>query len=274
MGVPEQPAGRVSPTVLPTLPAILIACIVGGVLSVAAAALTLRLHRAWVNKFVAFAVGALLGAVFLEVLPHALEAGKSAESILTAVLGGVVLFFLLEKVVIWRHSHDHGEMAGAEPAHEDHGADDHGRSGWMILIGDTFHNFCDGVVIAAAFLADFNLGVVTSVAIVAHEVPQEVGDFLVLLHSGFGRRQALLCNVASSLGSVAGGLVGYWALAAVQQFVPYALALAAASMIYVAVADLIPGLQRNVRPRDTLLQLLLLAAGIGIIAAVHVALSH
>src|SRR4029078_3704401 len=99
------------------------------------------------------------------------------------------------------------------------------RSGWMILIGDTFHNFCDGVVIAAAFLADFNLGIVTSVAIVAHEGPQEVGDFLVLLHSGFPKKQALAFNVASSLGSVAGGLIGYWALAAVQRWVPYALAL-------------------------------------------------
>lgn len=243
-------------------------------LSVAAAALTLRLHAAWVNKFVAFAVGALLGAAFLEVLPHALEAGKPAESILTVVLGGVVLFFMLEKVVIWRHSHDHGEVgADHPPAHVD---DDHGhsRSGWMILIGDTFHNFCDGVVIAAAFLADFNLGVVTSVAIIAHEVPQEVGDFLVLLHSGFGKRQALLFNIASSLGSVAGGLVGYWALGAVQQWVPYALALAAASMIYVAVADLIPGLQRKVNVAETVLQLVLLAAGIGIIAVVHVVLSH
>ena len=261
---------------MPTLVAILIACIGGGVLSVAAAALTLRLHAAWVNKFVAFAVGALLGAVFLEVLPHALEAGQPAESILTVVLGGVVLFFILEKVVIWRHSHDHGEIAdaGHPPVHHVHQHTEHNRSGWMILIGDTFHNFCDGVVIAAAFLADFNLGVVTAVAIVAHEVPQEVGDFLVLLHSGFGKRQALLFNIGSSLGSVAGGLVGYWALGAVQHWVPYALALAAASMIYVAVADLIPGLQRKVRLPDTILQLVLLAAGIGSIAIVHRALSH
>ncbi|MEO7762691.1 MAG: ZIP family metal transporter [Casimicrobiaceae bacterium] len=262
---------------MPTLLAIMIACVGGGVLSVAAAALTLRLRAAWVNKFVAFAVGALLGAVFLEVLPHALEAGKPAEEILTAVLGGVVLFFVLEKVVIWRHSHDHGEVAEAPSAHA-HGvaADDHAnsRSGWMILIGDTFHNFCDGVVIAAAFLADFNLGVVTSVAIVAHEVPQEVGDFLVLLHSGFGKKQALLFNIASSLGSVVGGLVGYWALGAVQQWVPYALALAAASMIYVAVADLIPGLQRRVRLAESMLQLVLLGLGIGVIALVHHWLSH
>ncbi|MEO8137860.1 MAG: ZIP family metal transporter [Betaproteobacteria bacterium] len=249
--------------------AIMIACVGGGVLSVAAAALTLGLRSAWVNKFVAFAVGALLGAVFLEVLPHALEAGKPAEQILTVVLIGVVLFFVLEKVVIWRHSHDHGhgeELAAAE--------NDHGRSGWMILIGDTFHNFCDGVVIAAAFLTDFNLGVVTAVAIIAHEVPQEVGDFLVLLHSGFSKKQALLFNMGSSLGSVVGGLVGYWALAAVQSWVPYALALAASSMIYVAVADLIPGLQRRVRLVETVQQLVLLCAGIGVIALVHRVLEH
>ncbi|MEO8134347.1 MAG: ZIP family metal transporter [Betaproteobacteria bacterium] len=254
---------------MPPLVAIMIACVGGGILSVAAAALTLGLRVSWVNKFVAFAVGALLGAVFLEVLPHALEAGKPAEQILTVVLIGVVLFFVLEKLVIWRHSHDHGhgeELAAAE--------NDHGRSGWMILIGDTFHNFCDGVVIAAAFLADFNLGVVTAVAIVAHEVPQEVGDFLVLLHSGFTKRQALLFNMASSLGSVVGGLVGYWALAAVQGWVPYALALAASSMIYVAVADLIPGLQRRVRLTETIQQLVLLGLGIGVIALVHRLLEH
>lgn len=252
------------------LVATLIACVGGGLLSVAAAALTLGLRAAWVNKFVAFAVGALLGAVFLEVLPHALEAGKPAEEILTVVLIGVVLFFVLEKVVIWRHSHHHGH--GDEPPPlQDH---DHGRSGWMILIGDTFHNFCDGVVIAAAFLADFNLGVVTAVAIIAHEVPQEVGDFLVLLHSGFSKKQALLFNMGSSLGSVIGGLVGYWALAAVQGWVPYALALAASSMIYVAVADLIPGLQRRVRLSETFQQLVLLCLGIGVIALVHRVLEH
>jgi zinc and cadmium transporter len=259
-----------------SLLAILIACAGGGVLSVAAAALTLGLRASWINKFVAFAVGALLGAVFLEVLPSALAAGKPAEKILTVVLIGVVLFFVLEKVVIWRHSHVHGhgdEMApGRTDGHQDE--HDHGRSGWMILIGDTFHNFCDGVVIAAAFLADFNLGVVTAVAIIAHEVPQEVGDFLVLLHSGFSKRQALLFNMGSSLGSVIGGLIGYWALAAVQQYVPYALALAAASMIYVAVADLIPGLQRRARLADTAMQLVLLGLGIGLIALVHHLLEH
>ena len=267
------------------LAAILVACIAGGVLSVLAAALTLGLHPAWVNKFVAFAVGALLAAVFLEVLPHALESGQPVERILAVVLGGVVLFFILEKVVIWRHSHDHGALAETRevPAtrsvhqlqmHSTDGAHDHGRSGWMILIGDTFHNFCDGIVIAAAFLADFNLGVVTSFAIIAHEVPQEVGDFLVLLHSGFSRRQALVFNMTSSLGSVIGGVLGYWALAAVQHWVPYALALAAASMIYVAVADLIPGLQRRIRLAETVLQLVLLGAGIAVIALVHRWLSH
>jgi zinc and cadmium transporter len=266
---------------LPALTAILIACIGGGVLSVAAAALTLRLQAAWVNKFVAFAVGALLGAVFIELLPHAFQVADSMQSMAATILGGILLFFVLEKLVLWRHCHleqceahdpslhDHGHAPA--PVNEGH---DHGRSGLMILIGDTFHNFCDGVVIAAAFLADFNLGVVTSVAIVAHEVPQEVGDFLVLLHSGFSKRDALLFNMASSLGSVAGGLIGYWALAAIERWVPFALALAAASMIYVAVADLIPGLQRRVKLADTLLQLLLLGAGIGVIAIVHHLLAH
>jgi zinc and cadmium transporter len=250
------------------LAAIMIACVGGGLLSIAVAAATLSLRDTWINKFVAFAVGALLGAVFLEVLPSALDSGEPTSAILSVVLGGIVLFFLLEKVVIWRHSHHHGHGEGEPHIH------DGSRSGWMILIGDTFHNFCDGVVIAAAFLADFRLGVVTSIAIIAHEVPQEVGDFLVLLHSGFKRRQALLFNVLSSLGSVVGGLVGYWALAGVQRWVPYALALAAASMLYVAVADLIPGLQRRPQLGDTILQLVLLSVGIGGIALVQHLLEH
>jgi zinc and cadmium transporter len=249
-----------------TLLAIMIACVGGGVLSVAAAALTLGLRATWINKFVAFAVGALLGAVFLEVLPHALEAGKPAEEILTVVLIGVVLFFVLEKVVIWRHSHDHGHGDEAPDDHE------HGRSGWMILIGDTFHNFCDGVVMAAAFLADFNLGVVTAVAIVAHEVPQEVGDFLVLLHSGFSRAQAILWNVVSGLAAVLGAVVAYFALSAVTGWVPEILALAAASMIYVAVADLIPGLHKRTAIGDSLTQVTFIALGIASIWVIHAVL--
>jgi zinc and cadmium transporter len=146
------------------------------------------------------------------------------------------------------HGHSHGH--------------DGGRSGWMIVIGDSFHNFTDGIIIASAFLADVKLGIFTAAAIIAHEVPQEVGDFLVLLNSGFSKSRALLLNALSSLAAVVGALLGYFMLSAAQEWVPRVLAIAAASMIYVAVADLIPGLQRRTRLVETLVQVVFIALGI------------
>jgi zinc and cadmium transporter len=256
---------------LSTLTAILLACFCGGLLSVAAAAATLVLRTPSISRLIAFAVGTLLGAVFLEVLPRALETGQSTERTLAFVLLGILLFFLLEKLVLWRHSHpDDGEQIAQHAEHQH----DHGRSGLMILVGDTFHNFCDGILIAAAFMSDFQLGVVTAVAIIAHEIPQEVGDFLVLLNSGYSRLRALLFNLGTSAATLVGGLLGYFMLAAVQSWVPEILALAAASMLYVAVADLIPGLHRRAGPAATLQQVLLITAGIGMIALVDYALAH
>src|SRR5215471_15307133 len=178
----------VLPPALTTFMQIVIASLSGGVLATIAAAGTLALHPSWISRLVSFAVGALLGAVFLELLPHALETG-SAERVMGTVLVGLLAFFLLEKLVLWRHSHGHDahddEADETEHAHalHTHGIDG-GRSGLMILIGTSVHNFCDGVVIAAAFLADTKLGFTTTVAIVSHAVPQQVGDFAVLVHSG------------------------------------------------------------------------------------------
>ncbi len=254
----------------------ILAALAGGVLAVAAAAVTLALHHAWIPRLVSFAVGALLGAVFLELLPHALEQG-SAERVMVTVLAGLLAFFLLEKLVLWRHSHGHGEHdpAGEESEH-DHAlhAHDHGRSGLMILIGTAVHNFCDGVVIAAAFLADARLGVATTVAIVAHAVPQQVGDFAVLLHSGYTRTRAFAYNVSAGSATLAGALAGHFALADMQRVLPTVLAIAAASLLYVAVADLIPSLHRRPEPVETAKQMLLIGLGVGVIAAVHVALAH
>ncbi len=154
-----------------------------------------------------FAVGALLGAVFLELLPHALEAG-STERVMATVLAGLLAFFLLEKLVLWRHSHGHdAHRDDAEETEHEHAlhmraGHDHGRTGLMILIGTAVHNFCDGVVIAASFLADIRLGLATTVAIVAHAVPQQVGDFAVLLHSGFTRQRAFVYNVSAGLATL------------------------------------------------------------------------
>ena len=133
----------------------------------------------------------------------------------------------------------------------------------MITVGDTFHNFVDGILIAAAFMVDIKLGLVTALAIIAHEIPQEVGDFLILLHSGYSKRQALLFNLLSSLATLVGGLIAYFALQTVEGWVPTILGLAAASMIYVAVADLIPGLHKRAQLKETLSQVILIGLGIG-----------
>ena len=139
----------------------------------------------------------------------------------------------------------------------------------MIIFGDSFHNFTDGVIIAGAFLSDTRLGVVTSLAIIAHEIPQEIGDFLVILHSGFGRAKALFWNAVSGLSAVVGGIGGYFALSALSAWLPEILAFAAASMIYVAVADLIPGLHRKTQIRDSLMQVIFIGLGVGSIWAIH-----
>ena len=202
----------------------LAAAFAGGVLSTLAAAGTLALHAGWISRLVSFAVGALLGAVFLELLPHALETG-SAERVMLTVLVGLLAFFLLEKLVLWRHAHGHETHADDEEESEHdhalhahaHGHGDRGRSGYMILIGNSVHNFCDGVVIAASFLADTKLGIAATVAIVAHAIPQQVGDFAILLHSGYSRARAFAFNVAAGLATVVGALAGHFALADMQQ---------------------------------------------------------
>jgi zinc and cadmium transporter len=243
-----------------TLLWILAATVAGGVLSViAAAVLAFNARASWIPVLVSYAVGALLGAVFLEILPAAFQMATNIESMAATILAGILLFFVLEKLVLWRHCHVEQCEAHDPPVALHH---DHGRSGLMIMIGDTFHNFVDGVLIAAAFLANHDLGLVTAIAIIAHEVPQEVGDFLILLHSGYKKATALLFNLLSSFAMVIGGLLGYFALQALQAWVPYLLGLAAASMLYVSVADLIPGLHRRPEIQATLQQVALIALGV------------
>jgi zinc and cadmium transporter len=176
-----------------------------------------------------------------------------------------LLFFVLEKFVLWRHCHV--ESCEAHDLHHD--PSDHGRTGMMILVGDTFHNFVDGILIAAAFMSDVQLGIVTTIAIIAHEIPQEVGDFVILLHSGFSKIRALAFNLLSSVATLIGGLLAYFALQSLQTLVPPLLGLAAASMIYVAVADLIPGLHKRPELGATIEQVLLIGLGIGSIALVR-----
>ena len=224
----------------------------------------------------------MLAVVFLDILPHALSAGVQPASLMGWVLGGILFFFFLEKLVIWRHSH--GDLTPQVPGSNDlgpahhghhhghhggHQGNDGGRSGLMVLIGDSLHNATDGVVIAAAFMADFNLGVVTSLAVIAHEVPQEVSDFFVLLHSGYTRKKAFIYNMISSLAMVVGGVVAYFALAHAEAYVTPVLAFAAASMLYVAVADLIPTLHRRFSIKDTFQQMLMIGLGVGTVLLTH-----
>lgn len=249
-----------------TLTWIIASATLGGVLSVAAAALfAFRARVAWVPMLISYAIGALLGAAFLEVLPEAIVASGDATATTTLVLAGILGFFVLEKLVLWRHCHIES-CEGHEPHLGDH---EHGRSGLMILVGDTFHNFVDGILIAAAFIGDPRVGVVTALAIVAHEIPQEVGDFLILLHSGYTKTRALVYNLLSSLATLVGGLLAWFALSSAQAAIPVLLALAAASMIYVAVADLIPGLHKRTELRATVQQVLLIAAGVASIVVSH-----
>ena len=241
---------------------IIVASIGGGALSVACAAafaLSPRAQR-YLNAMVSYAIGALLGAVFLDILPEAIRLTPNVAVLSGTVLFGILLFFILEKLVLWRHCHH--EHCEAHELIESEDGHDHGRSGMMIMVGDTFHNFVDGVIIAAAFLTDIRLGIVTALAIIAHEIPQEVGDFAILLHSGYSKAKAFRLNLISSFASVAGGVLSYYTLQTMQSWIPSLLALAAASMIYVAVADLIPGLHKRAHLRDTLEQVGLIVLGV------------
>ena len=252
-----------------TLGWILAASLAGGTLSAGLAAISLKVRASWVPMLVSFAIGALLGAAFLEVIPQAFERGEPHQAAI-AILGGIFAFFVMEKLLLWRHCHtENCEVHDPHGAGARSGAHDRGRSGLLIVVGDTVHNFVDGLLIAAAFLQGTELGIIAAVAIIAHEIPQEVGDFLILLHSGYSRARALAMNLLSSVATVVGGVIGYFALQFVADWEATLLGVVAASMIYVAVADLIPGLHRQPELRDTASQALLIALGIAAIAAVR-----
>ncbi|OGA05773.1 MAG: hypothetical protein A2W68_09140 [Betaproteobacteria bacterium RIFCSPLOWO2_02_64_14] len=224
----------------------------GGAVSVLlAATVAYSLLSGWVPRMVSYSAGVLLGVAFLGLLPEAFEKSTDAHSLFGIVLAGILAFFLLEKVALWRHRHEHDDRGTRKP------------SGILILVGDAFHNFVDGVLIAAAFLTDIRLGITTTLAIMAHEIPQELGDFVVLLKAGYGRGRALWLNLAVSLMSVAGGIVGYFLLEGAQSMVQYALLLAASCFIYIAVADLIPDMHRQNSARDIGWQIGLMTIGIG-----------
>jgi len=250
-----------------TLLAIVAATFVGGLLSVLiAASLTVAVLTRVVRHLVSLSAGVLLATALLNVLPEAFESKASPQALFATLLAGLLFFFLLEKAELYRHGHHH---EGDDPHHHhERGFDARqaGHGGWSVLLGDSIHNFCDGVIVAAAFLTDPKLGIATALAIIAHEIPQEVGDYIVLLNAGLSRRRALAYNALSGLAAVVGGVLGYFVVGPWEAAFPYLLVVAASSFIYVAVADLLPQLQRPLPWSQTVAQLAWLAAGLGVVA--------
>jgi zinc and cadmium transporter len=248
---------------LSLLPLIVLFSAAGGIASAAFAVVFL-----WVREeqsglilphFVSFATGALLGAALLALLPEAVRAAgpDHATAIGLAILIGLGVFFIIEKLVLWWHAAKHS-------AQEPHSREQ--ASGALVLVGDSLHNALDGVLIAAAFLTSVSLGVVTTVAVAAHEIPHRVGDFAILVQAGFSRQRALLLNCATGVASVIGAVAAYLGLRAALGMLPYALALAAGGFLYIALASLVPSLLRRTDPRISAVQLLLMSAGVAVIA--------
>ncbi|MBM3748527.1 MAG: ZIP family metal transporter [Acidobacteria bacterium] len=247
---------------------IIIFTLIGGLLSVISAAVLLLIpehhHPRLLPHGVSFALGALLSVAFLDLLPDALATAghEHTQAVLASVLAGILGFFLLEKLLLWRHCHaDHCETHTEERFHQ--------PAGTLIVVGDAIHNFVDGILIAAAFMTDLKLGVITSLAVAAHEIPQEVGDFAILLQSGYSRSRALAYNLLSSLTTLIGGILAYYGLERLHGSLPYILAMAASSFIYIAVADLIPSLHQKTSARAALQQITLIVAGVVLIYWAH-----
>lgn len=255
---------------------------VGGVLSVIAASVFLLLSETWQEKIlphgISLATGALLTVAFWELIPEAFEKVKPEQfqSLSGVILLGILGFFTLEKLLVWRHCHaNHCDAHNEE--HHDHETStnhNHHAAGTLILLGDAIHNFVDGVLIAAAFLTDPQLGIVTSLAVATHEIPQEVGDFAILLQSGYGNKKALLYNMLASLTTVIGGILAYFVLEDLHRYLPYFLTLAASSFIYIAVADLIPSLHQKTDTKTSLQQIVLILAGVLLIGSLQNATHH
>jgi zinc and cadmium transporter len=270
--------------VIDTLALIVVTTAVSGLISIAAAAFfAYKVLGKLVDRMVSFSIGVLLSTALLHLLPEAIQTSGQIEQIFLVLLIGIFVFFLLNRFAILRHSHPegsehahgHGEAHGHAHHHHQHATA--GKldpsTGWTVVWGDGFHNFADGVLIAAAFLADWRLGFITALSIMAHEIPQEVGDFMLLLESGFSRSKAFVLNLVSSMAAVAGGVVGYFALQGTQDLLPYAITIAAASFVYIAMADLIPYVHHRSRAAQWVPQVTLISAG-ALLMYVVTALAH
>ncbi len=246
---------------------IVLANVLSTIVSISLAALlSFRLLSGLVDKLVCMSAGLLLTVATTHLLPESFHSDADPFVLGWVLLAGIMGFFLLEKVALIHHTHHH--EGDTHHHHHGHDADEARRGGWPILVGDAFHNFGDGVVIAAAFLVDVHLGVTATLAVMAHEIPHEVGDFMILLNAGFAKRKAFVFNLISGLSAVAGGVVGYFVLETMQGLLPYALLIAAASFIYIALSDLLPEMMRRSSLRRSLPEVLLVLAGVAIGALV------
>ncbi len=246
----------------PVLISIFLAITLAGLVSITGAAVfSFTVLSKVMDRMISLSVGIMLSTSLLHALPEAFESKVSAQHLFATLLAGLLTFFLLEKFAILRHPHP-------QPLDDDGGHQhNHGarRAGWMILVGDGMHNFTDGILIAAAFLANPKLGLVTGLAIIAHEIPQEIGDFVVLLNAGFSRARAYAYNLLCSLFAIIGGLLGYYTLDRASSLIPYVLVFASSGFIYIALSELMPRMQRNSTLRETVPQVALIAAGVVIV---------
>ena len=274
-----------------TLLAILVGTVAAGVGSVwLAALLAFAMLARYTQHMLSMAAGALMATAFMHLLPEAFESEAGAHELFAMLLGGLVFFFLLDKAELWHHGHEHnqehnhGHNHGPEPqaSRAEHAGHDHGHvhhqhgprsGGWAVLAGDSVHAFGDGILIASAFLADTRLGVITSLAVLAHEVPHHIGDLVVLRHTSGTSRAALIKVSLAGTVTALGGVVGYFLVTQLQGYLPFFLVAASSSFVYVALADLIPQLQKKLGFRDTVAQVAWLLGGIGLVTVVS-SLAH
>jgi len=243
---------------------IIAVCFFGSLLSLMLAYLFSKLKMVnYADYFVSFAVGTLLGAAFLEIIPHAYDLSRDLHQISLIVLIGILVFFILEKLLVWRHCHgSHCENHSPVVNHDV-------KKGSILIIGDCFHNFIDGILIASAFIVDINLGLITALAIIVHEIPQEISNFSILINSGYSLSRTLLMNIVTGCAMILGAILAYFVLNDLEFLIPMILSFAASSMIYVAISDLIPSLHKKVEIKQTFQQTFSIFLGVLIIYFLH-----
>ena len=264
-----------------TLLAIVLGTLCAGIGSVwLAAALSFGVLARYTQHMLSLAAGALLATAFMHLLPEAFESGAEPHDLFPVLLVGLVFFFLLDKAELWHHGHEHGESGQQHAAHHHHDGHAHGdhhhgpvTGSWAVLAGDSVHCFGDGVLIASAFMADLRLGAIAAIAVLAHEVPHHMGDLLVLRAGASNKRMALVKVSLAGAVTTLGGLVGFWLVAQLEDALPYFLVVASASFMYVALADLIPQLQKRLSAAQTAAQIAWLLVGVGLVTVVS-ALAH